>query len=562
MRFLFSLVLPFVCLFVCVSGAVRSEDAVPRKGLNVGKIMFVGSCVDYENCTRGAVPDFSWLWHLHAILSDNHVEHEFVGVAPLEDWLCGDLISQGGVKSARLIESAGNSWRYHMPSEYAGKAFVGRVSSAGGLRLSEISGRKKDKGRLGNTDIEDWLRLDKTYKGVFQLAEEDLPDVVILMAGMQDLLIDSGFLETKNYRMHDSSLLKKAHKQLLGNARVPMDRSKADMDVVLRSIRRACPEARVMVLPILPYSVEIYVPIGQVSLSNDRRERLSKGDGWNPKQIREIKEAIDAYNEALKKWAESRSVEFVDVRPGMCVGFQTSPVSKKYKTVCHGYINIRNFTPMQPETRLIAHQVAAALGSAGGTDGLPRLSSKNFSLMTHKEIRRDKKYPGKGTELYRLKFPTKGDYRKMGLTLTMRFSAGSMSEYEECKKKGYPLHKPALGVYGVHISACGIRVSMFDKQICYQGCLSDCRDELRYVWESCDPTGKHPEVGVARLWLGDKLLSRKQFTMTNTAEGLWVERDLNKEGSITEVRFTYGAYAPPAVVPPSASEKKMATDAD
>ena len=59
MRFLFSLVLPFVCLFVCVSGAVRSEDAVPRKGLNVGKIMFVGSCVDYANCTRGAVPDFS-----------------------------------------------------------------------------------------------------------------------------------------------------------------------------------------------------------------------------------------------------------------------------------------------------------------------------------------------------------------------------------------------------------------------------------------------------------------------------------------------------------------------
>lgn len=563
---LFSLSVLLLFSISCLAYAVEDENIQDEKR-DVGKILCIGSGITFYDPSAPRMEyrdDFTWLWSLHAILTDNHMKHEFVGCTRMEPALFGDVISCGGIKSATTTAVHAGARRYDLPAKYAGQTFSGEVISAPCLRLAEISGRVKGLDCLENTNISDWFGLRKKHKGKFRLRK--MPDVVIVAAGLADLIDDSGYIDTKSWKLGKPSSLKKITKKALGSlSKKPSARGKADMDVIVSTIRRAVPEARILVLPILPYSDAIIFgpdagPDRQITRNNDNLCRIR---GWKPNQIQQILEDIDAFNADLKTWADVRGVEYVSLYPGVRQWLQQGSFfsgaadnSDERKQQIH---NVIHFSPTSFEHRMIAHWVAASLGSAGGTDGLPRRSSKEFS----RDIKKAKS-SSRNLELYSVHLPD-GALRQ-GFTMTARVSVGSGEEYTRARKEGVDwrdwcasdgnrAYNANMRFLNAGLFPCGIVLHNYPTyDVCYQGCMSDCREELRMAWEPMGMSRK----GIARYWLGDKLIARVEWELPLGANNYLLVgwHNLDHPGKFLDFAYTVGAYAPPL------PEQRGSTDSD
>ncbi len=565
-----------VLLMFSISGLAYAEDGenIQDEHRRVGKILYIGSAcggggyyLNGKSFLQGggnvSCITHPWLWYLHGILVDNQVEHEFVGTVEAPDSKLDDTVAGFGFPR--------NAQGLYV---YRGKEYSGKVISTFGLRASEISGNLKVKGeqglrnkspdgtvrihqrfydvkgigRLGATNIADWLGVNKRYKGAYRLPQEKLPDVVIIMAGLDDLLIDSGYLDvwdmTENCIRGNDRNIKRATKLLLGNPdKAPVKRGKSDMDVIVNVIRKANPRARIIVLPIFTGNNGLHVMEGyKIGDSQVLVMSSIRGVRGHQKVIEKIIKVVYEYNLKLKQWAESRGVEFVDIRPGWCVGLQLPRSDKKkyehaWADEMLGYNLSHGGTNM---FRLMAHHVATSLGSAGGTDGLARRSSRDFSRDVDKRNQADRLLDTT-REHYSLKLVEK-QQTLSALTVTARFSAGSREQYAQYEKTGFPnadvAGRTELYFMGLSITPEAIR---YNELKLYEGCMAICDEELRFVWEKTANT----QCGVARYWLGDKLLLRMEMTEEALKKRHEISRRLDYPGKFIDLAYTMGAYAPP-----------------
>ena len=131
--------------------------------LGAERVMFVG-----DSITHG-VGAGSYRWPLHRLWVDNGMSFDVVGV------------------------HVGNHSRGIKPgTEYGGVAFNNRHSAITSERASEIAGRNNKSGRLGNSNIHDWLGLDTTYTGPYRIdPAKQMPDLFFILIGTNDALGDN-----------------------------------------------------------------------------------------------------------------------------------------------------------------------------------------------------------------------------------------------------------------------------------------------------------------------------------------------------------------------------------
>ncbi len=286
--------------------------AAQAKEKPLGKLMCIG-----DSITHGfGAP--SYRWPLHKILVDNEVKFSFVGVTE-------------GNKS-RLLDP---------DTQYRGVVFNNRHSAMSSERAYEIAGRINKSGRLGNSNVFDWLLLDKTYTGGFKIAsDKDMPDVFVILIGTNDTLSDA------DKKSGVSASIDKVTENLLGKARGKKRDGKGDMDTIIRALRKANSKARIYVMAIPTWSHLIH--------RNNAAEDFA---------------AIEQYNGELKRWAKQNKVTFIPVNEGLVdVARQDKPFA--------GLDNLFNASdhlhPTLQGDLVIAANVAKALGYPGRTAGLER----------------------------------------------------------------------------------------------------------------------------------------------------------------------------------------------
>lgn len=280
----------------------------------LGKIMFVG-----DSITHGYGSP-SYRWPLHKILVDSGVKFTVVGVSE------GNM--SGGVEPG---------------TTYAGVEFNNRHSAMSSERAYEVSGRINKSGRLGNSNIMDWLGLDKSYKGDFRLASSrETPDIFVMLIGTNDTLSDYG--SKGGIGGEDGAHLKEVQEALLGKRKGARWSGTGDMDVIVNAMRKANRRARILVLSIPCWS----------------------GKGWKVNAEPEDFAAIAEYNQALQSWAEWKKVEWVDINPGLV---DVSSTDKPGMGV-EAFFNAKDKLHPAPQgDLLIAGNVANALGIGGRTLG-------------------------------------------------------------------------------------------------------------------------------------------------------------------------------------------------
>lgn len=296
MKRLFTLCLPFF--------AAALSWAAPT---DLGRVMFVG-----DSITHG-FQAASYRWPLHRILVDNGVRYTEVGVTQ------GNYHSDQGVKPG---------------TEYRGVPFLNRHSAMSNERAYEVSGRINKSGRLGNTNIRQWLGLDKGYQGEYRIdPATEMPDVFVLLIGTNDTLGDC--LEDGIGRHIDEK-----YRQLLVN-------KNADMPAIIAAMRRANPNARILVLSLPPW------------YDGGRHNNAEAADFM----------AVMMYNMALRAWCGRQKVQFVDVTPNLIDPARTDKIGVSAADLFNASDKVH---PSAQGERLIADAVAHALGVSGGTGGLPR----------------------------------------------------------------------------------------------------------------------------------------------------------------------------------------------
>lgn len=278
----------------------------------LGKLMCIG-----DSITHGfGAP--SYRWPLHKILVDNEVEFSFVGV------------TQGNQRPV-------------MPEnpQYRGVEYNNRHSAMSSERAYEIAGRINTSGRLGNSNVFDWLGLNKSYKGEFRInPSEEMPDTFVILIGTNDTLSEWG--RKGGIGAH----VKEATNALLGESRGKKHNGKGDMDTILGALRKANAKARIYVMEIPTWSAR--------KNNNNTTEDFA---------------AIAAYNEELRAWAKHNKVAFIPVNEGMvdvaCTDKPFSAVDSMFNAQDHLHPTVQG-------DLLMAANVAKALGYPGRTAGLMR----------------------------------------------------------------------------------------------------------------------------------------------------------------------------------------------
>lgn len=276
------------------------------------KVMFVG-----DSITHG-VGAGSYRWPLHRLWVDNGMRFEVVGV------------------------HVGNHSRGIAPgTTYGGVAFNNRHSAMCSERAYEIAGRRNVSGRLGNSNIHDWLGLDASYSGKFRIEPaSQMPDLFFILIGTNDALGENA-LRGGVGAGDNAAVLRK---NMLGEG--------GDMDTIIGAMRRANPKANIVVLSI---------PGWHDTIQPDNTAAADFA-------------AVLEFNRAYAAWAVSRGVTFVDIssslrdytradKPGVAVPAFLQPFDHLH--------------PSPQGDLLIAGAVAQKLGWPGATAGLPRREVAN-----------------------------------------------------------------------------------------------------------------------------------------------------------------------------------------
>lgn len=311
-------------LFVALGASVVMAAESPQ---DLGKVMFVGDSITHGFGTP------SYRWPLHKILVDNGVKYDAVGVTE-------------GNQNPRFCVKPGTL--------YAGVAFNNRHSAMSSERAYEIAGRINTSGRLGNSNIADWLGLDASYQGKFKLdMPAQTPDLVVMMIGTNDTFGDYG----NKGGVGAGDNMQKAQKNLLGSmAENGTWSGTGDLDVIIDSLRKVNPQMRVVILPIPTW--------------HDARRNNNKAEDFA---------ALMLYNENLKKWAHAKNLEFVDINE---VLVNPSREDKPGVAEIQFFHAVDRLHPTVQGDLLIAAKVADALGVPGRTVGLPRKAVADFTPVT------------------------------------------------------------------------------------------------------------------------------------------------------------------------------------
>ena len=311
-------------LNILIQGLLLS--CVPLFGAET--LMFVG-----DSITHG-VGAGSYRWPLHRLWVDNGMKFEVVGV------------------------HVGNHSRGITPgTEYGGVAFNNRHSAMCSERAYEIAGRKNTSGRLGNSNIHDWLGLDGSYTGPFRInPSTQMPDRFFILIGTNDALGENAL--TGGIGAGDNlSVLKR---NMLGEG--------GDMDTIIGAMRRANPETDIVVLSI---------------------------PGWHDTVQPDNTAAADfaavlEFNRAYAEWAKSRGVRFVDISSSLRDYTRTDKPGVAVPAFLQPFDHLH---PSPQGDLLIAGAVAQQLGWPGATAGLPRKAlpvKMGNTRLTNREKQKEK----------------------------------------------------------------------------------------------------------------------------------------------------------------------------
>ncbi len=306
---LLALVLLSLCGTVDAASAKAASKLVFPPSAELGNVMFVG-----DSITHG-VAAASYRWPLFKIWVDNGITLQEVGVHARNH--------SGGVQPN---------------STYGNATFLNVHSAISSERAYEIAGRINKSGRLENSNIFDWLGLDKSYNGKRTIDPvTQMPAQFFMMIGTNDTLSDSGMAG-----IH--SRIGETEKNLLGR--------KGDMDTIISAMREGNPKANIAVT-----TIPTWAP--------GRRHNNSAEDY----------STIERYNGKLKAWGRANKVAVVEVNKGMV----DIPGTKELPFV--GLTSMFGRDKLHPSAQgdlIIAGNVAQQLGYAGRTAGLKRKAGEQF----------------------------------------------------------------------------------------------------------------------------------------------------------------------------------------
>ncbi|MGN0869501.1 MAG: SGNH/GDSL hydrolase family protein [Akkermansia sp.] len=283
---------------------------------DIGKVMYIG-----DSITHG-VNSASYRWEMHKILVDNGISYREIG------------INTGNTPGA-----LGGTALKKTTAAYAGVTFRNAHSAQSSGRAWELSGNAsgtkpagQDYKRYGGSKLANWLGLDaKDNKGAPYKGErfvgEQAPDRFCLMIGTNDLLSDTnkGATLPANKKAEQDGLLK-------------------DIDAICRAMKKGAPKAAISVNLIPAWCMG--------------------GTAAEPA----VHRAVAEFNDLLRRWAKSHpDVCLIDVNQGLTDVSAADPLVGE-----PAFFGADRLHPNAQGDRLIAANMARALGFGGRTAGLPR----------------------------------------------------------------------------------------------------------------------------------------------------------------------------------------------
>ncbi len=403
---------------------------------DLGNVMFVG-----DSITHG-VAAASYRWPLFKIWVDNGIELKEVGVHANNH--------SGGVRPN---------------TPYGNATFLNVHSAISSERAYEIAGRINKSGRLENSNIYDWLGLDKSYSGNRRIdPATEMPATFVMMIGTNDTLSDSG-------RAGIGSCLDAKEKDLLGKG--------GDMDTIIKGMREANPKAHIAVT-----TIPTWAP--------GRSNNAAPADFA----------AIEQYNKKLKAWGKANKVAVVEVNRGMVdlPGEETIPFVGTRSMFGRDMLH-----PSPQGDLIIAGNIAQQLGYAGRTAGLKR---KAIPVNTSAEVK----------EIQGVSSDKAGNYSfSKGGTLSFSGSAGQGATVEfrfpkkgfgDGAKGGWDAESPLTVTLGAGSSSGTLTISegyiSWGGTHLYSADMSKLAEPIRVA---CVPGA--PAKGVQPgfyVWLGDMLI--------------------------------------------------------
>lgn len=443
--------------------------------------MFVGDSITHGFRTA------SYRWPLHKTLVDNGVAFTAVGVH------AGNTFREGSVAPGVV---------------YAGVVFNNRHSAMSSERAYEVSGRNNASSRLGHSNIRQWLGLDAAYSGPYRInMAQERPDVFVLMIGTNDTFSDYGRRGGFGLEHHSREVMQ----NLLGVQQADGTFLGGDMEAIVRSMREANPDCRILVLTLPTWH-------DSTPHSHARADYL----------------ALRRMNEGIARWAAQHQLQVVDSNNGMvdltrndkpCVGEASFFSSRD------------GLHPTPQGDLIIAETVARALGCPGRTAGLERRESVSFS------------YSAAGSEPALAPAEWAAVDARQGFTVALRASVGNGAQdgWERGPVLSLAFSKADAGVSGsFSVSESGIFWQ--GRDMLFSADMAANQDEIRVAWhpgnqEKSIPSGFY-------MWLGDRLIGEALPADAALPDGTEnaVYAQITAAGvpvRIESLRGTAGCFAPP-----------------
>ena len=275
-------------------------------GADLGDVMYVG-----DSITHG-VNAASWRWSMHKIFVDNGISYD-----------------ENGFKSGNSSGGVG------LDATYGGRAFENVHSAEASGDAFEIIGRaKRGSGHYGNSNIYNWLGVDKeltvrgSSTGSYTGTVTDHVDTFLMLIGTNDLL---------SAHTNDATAI-------AGNA---SDDLVKDISDIYGVMQQADPGSKLVLLSIPCWT--------------DHANNTSDA----------VHQAVVTANNKIQTWADSQTgVTYVDVNTGLIDVSSSKPFWGP-----RAFFNNPTSDGLHPNAQgeiIIAGNVARAMGYAGRTVGLDR----------------------------------------------------------------------------------------------------------------------------------------------------------------------------------------------